>query len=437
MTSLSISSKYLSILIKNISYGALIRIFAIAISFLNIAICLRISDNSEYGLWITIYSVILWITYFDLGIGASLRNQFADSKSINNYSKLKKIVTNGMLFLLFMGFMVLLISIAAYFSISQIGFLSKFMEYKWIFALPVPLFSVFIMFSGIKWILIGDEKNYISEFIQLVTNILITIILFVLFVLEIKATAINFSQIYLIPSLFIIALFTFYLFSTEYKDYKPNLSSINFSTLKSLSNLGFSFFIIQMCSLVTLQASNLIIFNLYSAESVVQYNLHYQIFNSVIILAGFLSNPLYGSFAKAYGRNDFIFIKATIKQFFLVHMAIAIFILSLIYSVSGYLIIILSGQQNLFDNNLAIYFYFNFFLVLFISVFSIFLSAIGELKWILRIALFNTIAYIPLVLFLNNYFGIYSVILSNIILSTMGSIFILKQAHKVIQDHAS
>jgi O-antigen/teichoic acid export membrane protein len=436
MSNPTIALNHLAILLKNISYGALIRITALAISFLNIAICLRISENSEYGLWITIYSVIMWITYFDLGLGASLRNQFADLKSKSDHSKLKKIVSNGMLFLFSMGLIILFLSITTYFLISQIDFLIKFIEYKWIFALPVPLFSVFIMFSGIKWILIGDEKNYISEFIQLTINILITIILCIFFILEIKATAINFSQIYLIPSLIIIVFFTLYLFSTEYKDYKPNWASINFSILKGLSNLGFGFFIIQMCSLVTLQASNLIIFNLYSAETVVQYNLHYQIFNSVIILAGFLSNPLYGSLAKAYGRNDLIFIKTTIKQFFLVHIAIAIFILSLIYFASEYLIVILSGQQNLFDNSLAIYFYFNFFLVLFISVFSIFLSAIGELRWIIRIALFNTIAYIPLVLFLNNYFGIYSVILSNIILSTMGSIFILKQAHTVIQDHA-
>ena len=51
----------------------------VLIAYITIPLILHYLTESEYGIWLTIYSVIGWFVLFDLGLGLGLRNRFAEA----------------------------------------------------------------------------------------------------------------------------------------------------------------------------------------------------------------------------------------------------------------------------------------------------------------------------------------------------------------------
>jgi O-antigen/teichoic acid export membrane protein len=49
----------------------------------------------EYGIWITLNSILLWIGYLDFGIGNGLRNKLSESLALNDLVKAKTLVSTA------------------------------------------------------------------------------------------------------------------------------------------------------------------------------------------------------------------------------------------------------------------------------------------------------------------------------------------------------
>ena len=45
----------------------------------------------QYGIWITISSIITWMSFFDIGLGNGLRNKLAQCLAINDFETSKHI----------------------------------------------------------------------------------------------------------------------------------------------------------------------------------------------------------------------------------------------------------------------------------------------------------------------------------------------------------
>ena len=62
------------------------------------------ADN--YGIWLTVSSIISWMSFFDIGINNGLKNKFAEAKAMNNEVLIQKYVstTYFVLALIFVSF---------------------------------------------------------------------------------------------------------------------------------------------------------------------------------------------------------------------------------------------------------------------------------------------------------------------------------------------
>ena len=67
----------------------------------------------EYGIWLTINSVLGWINSFDIGLGNGLRNQLAEALAKNDFKKGRSLISTTLVMLIaIMIVLILVVSIA-------------------------------------------------------------------------------------------------------------------------------------------------------------------------------------------------------------------------------------------------------------------------------------------------------------------------------------
>src|SRR5947208_15822194 len=69
---------------KNIVTGFLIKGISIVISFLLVPMTIHYVNTSQYGIWLTLSSIITWMSFFDIGFTQGLRNKFGDARAQGN-----------------------------------------------------------------------------------------------------------------------------------------------------------------------------------------------------------------------------------------------------------------------------------------------------------------------------------------------------------------
>lgn len=81
---LSQSSSRTKNAIGSIVVSMLTKGISILVSFLIVPMTINYVSSTQYGVWLTISSVLAWITYFNLGLGNGFRNKYAEAKAIND-----------------------------------------------------------------------------------------------------------------------------------------------------------------------------------------------------------------------------------------------------------------------------------------------------------------------------------------------------------------
>lgn len=78
---------------KNTIFLIFIRVFTLPISFLLVPLTLGFVNSDTYGIWITLSSIVAWMSFFDIGLGNGLRNKLAESLAHNNLLLARKYIS--------------------------------------------------------------------------------------------------------------------------------------------------------------------------------------------------------------------------------------------------------------------------------------------------------------------------------------------------------
>ena len=76
---MSIISRYIKnnrnrMLTTNILFSGILKIISLLTSLLIVPITINYLNNEVYGIWMTISSMLFWISTFDIGLGNGMRN---------------------------------------------------------------------------------------------------------------------------------------------------------------------------------------------------------------------------------------------------------------------------------------------------------------------------------------------------------------------------
>jgi O-antigen/teichoic acid export membrane protein len=154
--------------IKNIIASFGIKGVSIAVQLLLVPLTINYVNSTQYGIWLTLSSIVAWFSFFDIGFGNGLWNRFAEAKAIGNYTKAKVYISTTY------------ICLGAIFTIVWILFfcINFFLDWSIILNAPaqmakelslvaVIVFSFFcmqIVFKTINTLLVADQKPAKSAF---------------------------------------------------------------------------------------------------------------------------------------------------------------------------------------------------------------------------------------------------------------------------------
>ena len=84
-----------SIIEKNVIASFVLNGGSILISFVLVPMTLGYLNEYEYGVWLTLNSILSWIYIFDIGLGNGLRNRLTEALARNDFKSAKIYVSTS------------------------------------------------------------------------------------------------------------------------------------------------------------------------------------------------------------------------------------------------------------------------------------------------------------------------------------------------------
>ena len=303
---------------KNIVASFILRCVGIIISLQLVPLTINYINASQYGIWLTLSSIILWLSYFDLGFAHGFRNRFAEARAKNDIKLAKAYVstTYVVLFLLFMCILVITLIINKSLDWCTLLHINNCDngELRTVFGLLTCFFCLNVVASVFTTMLTADQKPMFASLVQTGGQFLAFICIFVL-TKTIPGTLTTLAFVFSgIPCLFLIVVSIVVFRRGKYSAFAPSLSYIRFSLTKKILGLGGQFFVIMISMLFIFQFVNIIISREEGPLAVTQYNIVYKYFNVLNMIAVIILTPFWSAFTDAYVKRDYSWMMRMVKK---------------------------------------------------------------------------------------------------------------------------
>jgi O-antigen/teichoic acid export membrane protein len=425
---------------RNIIASMFIKCVSIAISFLLIPLALNYLTPVKYGIWITLTSVISWVSFFDFGLGNGLKNKLAEALAKNNRELARIYISTSYVLISFIIGVVYIVFLLIFPFINWTKILNTppemHTEISRLVFIVFSFFSLQFIIKLITMILQADQKSSISAGINTFASLLSLLIIFILT----KTTqgsllwlSIGVSSANLISPLVI----TLWFFNTRYSDLIPSIKHVKLTYAKDLMGIGFLFFIMQFAALIIFSTDSLIITQLYGPEEVTPYNISFKYFSIVTMVFNIITSPFWSAYTDAYHKNDFEWIKRITQKLSKFWVLLFFLVIGMIL-VSNYFYTLWIGSAVKIPFILSVSMGVWVLISSWVTIFGNFLSGVGKIRLSLYHSLIMIIVNIPLSVFLAKYLNLGS---TGVIISTclcmLPQVFINPiQYHKIINFKA-
>jgi O-antigen/teichoic acid export membrane protein len=423
---------------KNILISFLLKGGSVLITFLLVPLTINYINPTQYGIWLTISSMIYWISVFDIGIGNGLKNEIAYSIAANEELNIKKYVSTGYAVLTMISILIFLLCFA----------FSFVFDWNTIFnisaAMNLDIFPIMILFIGffciqfvlqlIDAVLSATQQIFISSLI-LFSGQLLTLTIIYILTLVVPGSLLLLVIVTAGSSVTVVLLASLYLYKTRLKLFAPSYRFVDFSYLKKILNTGGAFFVIQISSMALIHSNNFIITKILGPEAVTVYYVPFRMFSFITMLFTIIITPYWSAFTNAYAKKDLAWIKDNVNKLRKVWLFLAVLgFIMLFYS--DFLLNIWIHNSVTVPKSLSMS------MLLYVIIYSwqtlhvYFLNGIGKIRLQLYIIIMGAVLNIPLSIFLGNRYGLAGIVNANsIIFLFMGAVFTM-QYHRIINEKA-
>lgn len=426
---------------KNIALSFIVKVISILINLAIVPLTINYINTSQYGIWLTLSSIVSWFTFFDIGFGNGLRNRFAESKAKGDLIEIKKYISTTY----FSITLIFILVWCVFFISNQFINWSKVLnapyamdgDLRKLALIVVSFFCFQIILKIFNTILIADQKPAVAALYDTIGQILSLLIIYLL-TLFTKGSLIYLGAAVGFSPILVYFIATFTSFNGKYKNYKPKLDYVNIKYAKDILNLGYKFFIIQIAAIIQYQTANIIIAQNFSTTDVTAFNIVYKYFGIINMIFSILLTPFWSASTDAYTVKDINWIEQSINKYLKINLIVSFFgFIMLIFSSKIYYFWIGDKLPNI-SFNLSLWTFIYFVTLNFGSIFVSFLNGIGKIKIQFFTSLFTPIIFILLSYILVNRlkFPIYYVLISSIIANIYGIFLAPFQYYLIIKDKA-
>jgi O-antigen/teichoic acid export membrane protein len=395
----------------------------------------------QYGIWLTLSSVIVWFSILDIGLGNGLKNKLAEAAARNDIKLAREYISTGygMLAVISLALVGLYAVLKPFLSWSAIlhAPLSLNHELNVLAFYLVMLFALQFVLQLVNIIFYALQQTAKAAMVTFVGSIFSLIMLLIL-----KATT-HGSLLYLGLSLFLgsllsMVLYSLHLFYFDRTELKPSFRFFKLEHVKPLLNVGSKFFVIQLAYIVQFQSTNFIISRYFSPLEVTQYNIPLRLFSACQLVFNVALTPLWTSVTEAYTQKDYNWIIATERKLLTLWRYIFVFSLFvLLFSNNIYAVWLNHKVAVPFANSFGIMLYI--MTMMYGSIYVVILNGIGAIHQQFKLGIISMILFFPLTYLIAIILklGVPGISISLIISNFNGLIFAPLQYKKLITNWTS
>lgn len=392
---------------KNILLLFVNKVFAALISLQLIPATIGYVDSTQYGIWITLSSMVAWMVYFDMGLTHGFRNGFATAKAKGDTLLCKEYIATSfaILTIIFSSVMIFCLFINHWISWASILHVDQNLDgiLHQVFIILVVFFSIQMVFNLFTTLLLADQKPAMSSMVVTFGQFIALLIIYILtFFFNGSLIHLAFALIG-VPAI-TLAIITFYFFKTKFREYAPTTTNINWSLSKKIIGLGGKFFVIQLSMLFVFQFSNFIILRILGAESVTVFTIVYRYFSIIYIVIGIVFLPFWSAFTDAYAKGELEWMKKTYQKLAKIwSLTILLFVILLLISPLVYKYWL--AKNLTIDYQLSIAMGLNMIILSRANLYMFCLNGTGKVFMQMLIYVFFAIIAIPLMYILTKLWG--------------------------------
>jgi len=423
---------------KNISISIFLKGGSVIITFLLVPLTINYINPVQYGIWLTISSMVYWINVFDIGIGNGLKNEIAYSLAIKDERNLRTYVSTGYAVLTIIAIFIFttFIIVSSFFNWNNILNIADKINYNIlpVLIVVVGFFCIQFVVQLIDAVLSATQQVFKSSLILFLGQLVGLIAIYIL-TLYVQGSLLLLVIVMAGSSVTVLIIASLYLYNTELKKFAPNFDNVDFKHIQKILNIGGSFFLIQIGAMILLFANNFIITRILGPEAVTIYNIPFRLFSFISMLFGIIMMPYWSAFTDAYATKDMVWIKNNMKKLRIIWLCL---------SLLGFVIFIFSDflYKVWIHDAVFIPISLSFWMLIYVMVFTwqslpvYFLNGIGKIRLQLFIVIAGATLNIPLAIFLGKNFGLPGIVIANtIVFLFMGTIFTY-QYKKIVSQTA-
>lgn len=408
-------------------------------SLLVVPLTIDYVNPTQYGIWLTLSSIIGWVAIFDLGLGNGFRNKFAEAKTKGDLELARQYVSTTYLSLsIIVCFLLLIVGFSNQFlnwplilNVSD----SYFQELRNVCAIVSFFFCINLVVKLFSTILTADQKPGWADLLNAAGHLVSLIVIYILTV-STEGSLFNLALFFSgVPTLLIFICSVYAFKFTHYREFSPRLKSVRINLVSSITNLGFQFFFIYVCLIFIFQIMNIVISRELGPEAVTEYNIAYKYLNNLTILIIIIITPFWSAFTDAYHKSDYQWMERSLKKLE------SIWLLSILGSVVMILLADLFYEiwigkevQIHLSTTISIAIYMSLFNLGHIYMYLI--NGIGTIRIQLIIYLIFALVAWPLMVLSCRLFGLPGIVVVPSMVILLQAIFGKIQISKIIHGHA-
>lgn len=302
---------------KNILFSGVLKAIGLITSLVIVPITINYLNDEVYGVWMTITSVLYWITTFDIGLGNGMRNYLTEALSKDDTALGRSYLSTTLILL---SLIALTMGAALIYPLYSINFNSFFNTYavsgadlRLAVIIAVGFTLMNFVLKNIGFIFVALQRYALNDLLVISGNVISLIIIYILtkvtsgsLVLVVLAYTLTSCVVYLLAA---IPLFW------RHPELKPSLRCFDKSLGMKIVGKGLGFFVIQISScLVIFGAANFFITQACGPAAVTTYNIAYKFFNLLVIAYTIVLAPMWNAYTDAYVKGDMLWIRATYRK---------------------------------------------------------------------------------------------------------------------------
>ena len=425
---------------KNIVILFVLHVFNFISLMAIVPVTLNYLGKTEYGIWLTLASILSWLINLDFGLGNGLRNKLAEALALNDI-KLARIYVSTAYAVFSVG---ILAAFIIYFAIHGLlnwaDLLQAPKEYTLLLNTLVLyvmiLFLVQFLLKLITSIINADQRPALNGGLSLITNSLTLLIVYLLSI-YVKSSLTIFALVSSGIPVLVFLIASLFLFGGHFKNISPSFKFINLKYSSSLVKLGMQFFVIQISSLIVFTTGNIIITQLYGPRSVVTYNVAFKYFYMVPLVFNVALAPFWSAFTEAFVKQEYDWIKNSVKKLVFIWMILSVIAIIMVIA-SDFVYEIWVGPQVQVPFMLSVASAVFVIIANWNNIFGYFINGVGKVRLQLYYSIIIALLNIPLSIFLakNVGLGITGVMVSTNICLLFASIWSPIQYKKIISGTA-